>query len=433
MKSELNQLDPLSRRRFISYSAKSLLGVGIAPMLGNTIATEGRAERPGLHPARARNVIYLFMSGGMSHIDTLDTKPGSESQGPVESIKTNVTGQRISQYLPGLAQQMDKVALINSMYSTQGAHEQGQYYMQTSYIKRGTISHPSLASWAMRMSGRTNETLPGNVVINGGSSTTGNGFLESRFSPLRIGNPSAGLQHSKRADGITAQRLQHRIDMAQQLNTKFLKQFNHKHVRAYNDLYDDALRLMGSRDLKAFDLNQEKAELRAAYGRNEFGQGCLLARRLVEHHVRFVEVHLGGWDTHTENFERVSDRAAILDQGMSTLLADLQRRGMLEETLVVLATEFGRSPEIVKGNDGRNHHPKAFSCALAGGGIHGGAVHGATDPSGHEIIADKVTIPDFNATIAYALGLPLEQIITSPSGRPFQIANKGTPCVELFS
>ncbi|MDA1044926.1 MAG: DUF1501 domain-containing protein [Verrucomicrobia bacterium] len=433
MKDELNRLDTLSRRRFMSYTAKSLFGVGVAPMLGNTLATTSHAETPGTHPASARNVIYLFMSGGMSHIDTFDTKPGSANQGPVESIKTNVTGQRISEYLPGMARHMNKVALINSMYTTQGAHEQGQYFMHTSYIKRGTISHPSLACWALKLGGRTNETLPGNVVINGGSGAIGNGFLEPAYSPLVIGNPTAGLQHSTRANGITQKRLDHRVDMARQLNDKFLRQVKNKNVRSYNDLYDDALGLMRSSDLKAFDLDQETPGLRAAYGDNEFGQGCLLARRLVEHRVRFVEVHLGGWDTHTDNFDRVSERAAILDQGMSTLLADLQRRGMLEETLVVLATEFGRSPEIVKDNDGRNHHPKAFSCLLAGGGVHGGAVYGRTDPDGNEVIVDKVTVPDFNATIAYALGLPMHQTVFSPTGRPFKIADKGKPIVQLFS
>ena len=148
----------------MAYSAKSILGVGVAPMLGNSLATDARAEIPGARPAHARNVIYLFMSGGMSHIDTFDTKPGSETQGPVEAIKTNVIGQRVSEYLPGMAQQMKRVAVINSMYSTQGAHEQGQYFMHTSYQKRGRISHPSLARWVMKTSGRINKHLPGSVV-----------------------------------------------------------------------------------------------------------------------------------------------------------------------------------------------------------------------------------------------------------------------------
>ncbi len=433
MKSELNALDSFSRRRFMAYSAKSLLGVGVAPMLGNSLAPEAHAEVPGARPAHARNVIYLYMSGGMSHLDTFDTKPGMDTQGPVESIKTNVIGQRISEYLPGMAQQMKHVAVINSMYSTQGAHEQGRYFMHTSYQKRGTISHPSLASWVMKTSGRVNKDLPGSVVVNGGSAQVGSGFMESRYGPLRIGNPETGLQHSHLAKGVTEDRMRKRIDMARSLNSKFLKTHNNRKVRAYNDLYDEALRLMKSSDLTGFDLSNEAEGLRAAYGDNSFGQGCLLARRLVEHRVRFVEVHLGGWDTHTDNFDRVQERAAILDQGMSTLLADLERRGMLEDTLVVLATEFGRSPEITAANNGRNHHAKAFSCALAGGGILGGVNYGSSDKTGHAISSGKVTVPDFNATIAYALGLPLDQIITSPSGRPFKVADKGRPVLDVLA
>jgi hypothetical protein len=433
MQSELNRLNGYSRRKFMSYSAKSLLGVGVAPMLANTVASDTRAEQLAAHSPRARNVIYLYMTGGMSHIDTFDTKPGKETQGPVESVKTAVTGQRISEYLPGMAGQMDKVAVLNGMHSTQGAHETGQYFMHTSYLKRGTISHPSLATWAMKLGGRLNTTLPGSVVVNGGSGAIGHGFMDSRFGPLGIGNPEQGLQHSKLAKGVSEDRLQRRLDMANTLNDKFLREHSTRKVRDYNALYDEALRMMHSSDLGAFDISKETAGLRAAYGDNSFGQGCLLARRLVEHRVRFVEVHLGGWDTHNDNFERVRERATLLDQGMSTLLADLDRRGMLEETLVVLSTEFGRSPNIVQTNGGRNHHPKAFSCLLAGGGVHGGINYGSTDPTGHEVATGKVTVPDFNATIAHALGLPIDHVETSPSGRPFKIADKGRPVFELFS
>jgi uncharacterized protein (DUF1501 family) len=188
---------------------------------------------------------------------------------------------------------------------------------------------------------------------------------------------------------------------------------------------------MKSQDLEAFDLSNEPEELRNSYGDDNFGQGVLLARRLVERQVRFVEVQLGGWDTHQNNFTRVPERCAILDQALSALLKDLTQRGMLDETLIVLASEFGRTPNI-NVNEGRDHYPKAFSCMLAGGGIKGGQVWGKTDKEGREVVEQKVEIPDLNATIAYALGLPLDEIIYSPTRRPFTLSDKGQPITRLI-
>ena len=191
-------------------------------------------------------------------------------------------------------------------------------------------------------------------------------------------------------------------------------------------------RLSNPEDLKAFDLTEEASDIRAAYGKEAFGQGCLLARRLVERGVRFVEVSLGGWDTHNANFVAVPERCETLDKGLSALLNDLNLRGMLQDTLVVVTTEFGRTPDINQ-NVGRDHYPKAFSAVMFGGGVKGGYVHGKTDKEGREVVEDKVKVPDFNATIAYALGLPLDQVIYSPSKGPFTIADKGQPVTGVFA
>jgi len=188
---------------------------------------------------------------------------------------------------------------------------------------------------------------------------------------------------------------------------------------------------MNSKDLAAFDLSQEPKLTRDVYGDSRFGKSCLLARRLVEHGVRFVELTLGGWDTHNDNHDQVAGLTSPLDQSVSALLDDLHYRGLLDETLVVIGTEFGRSPEI-NSNAGRNHHPSAFSCVLAGGGIKGGQVYGSTDASGHSVADNGVSVPDFNATIAYALGLPIDKVVHSPSGRPFRVADKGRPITALF-
>lgn len=432
MKDLLNRLDPLSRRDFARYIAKAFLGVGLGPYAAHVCARANDATSAQINRGSATNVIYLFMSGGMSHLDTFDPKNPAEIRGPVESSNTNADGIRLSQYLPRMARHMDKAAVIRSMQSNQGAHERGRYFMQTGYTQRGTIRHPAMGAWAMRLAGKLNPNLPGYVQIGGDSRHPGAGFLEAKHAPLPIGKPSAGLQNSSLLPNTSFDQMQRRLQIANAIDSSFQTRYNQKQVRAYTDAYGDAIALMKSDDLEAFDLNKEPKTIRDAYGDQDFGQGCLLARRLVEHRVRFVEVSFGGWDTHQNNFERTQERADMLDQGLSALINDLNQRGLLAKTLVVVATEFGRTPKINQ-NNGRDHYPKAFSCLLAGGGIKQGIAYGQTDEEGGEVVENPVTIPDFNATIAHALGLPQDEIVNSPSGRPFTVANKGKPVIELFS
>jgi hypothetical protein len=368
----------------------------------------------------------------MSHLDTFDPRPeNKEVQGDTDVISTNVDGIRISNSLPRVAKQMDKIALINSLNSTQGAHEQGQYYMHTSYTLRSSIRHPAMGAWLEKLQQRGNAALPGSVMIGNDSRHPGAGFFEAKFQPLMINDPDDGVANTKINSWLTEERFTQGLSTARKLDAGFAKKYDVKNVRAYADMYDDAVRMMRSEELKAFDLAAEQDALRDSYGRDRFGQGCLLARRLVEHGVRFVEVSFGSWDTHNANFVRVPELCEELDAALSTLLQDLQARGLLNETLVVLATEFGRTPEI-NVNDGRDHHPKAFTCLMAGGGIRGGQIYGKKDERGFEVADNKVGIPDFNATIAYALGLPLDQVLYSPSKRPFTVADKGQPITALF-
>jgi len=382
--------------------------------------------------AKAKRVIYLFMTGGMSQLDTFDPKPGAEAQGPTEVIATCADGVQVSQHLALTAAHMDKVSLVRSLHSTQGAHERGQYFMRTSYAPIATTRHPGMGAWLSRLAGKENATLPGNVLIGNAGGHPAAGFLDSRHAPLPIGNPDEGLKNSSRPPGLDEKDFTRRLELANRFDHAFRERYPQKQVRAYTAFYLDAVRLMNSADLKAFDIDQEKPQTREAYGRDRFGQGVLLARRLVEHGVRFVEVNFGGWDTHQDNFERVPEQAATLDQALSALLADLASRGMLQDTLVVVATEFGRTPKI-NDNQGRDHHPRVFTCLMAGGGVKGGYVHGASDANSYEVAADGVTIPDFNATIAYALGVDLEKSVTSPDGRPFTLADKGSPIKQLFA
>ena len=430
--------DPRSRRAFVSQMATAFLGVTAAPTIAsnvwgapNTNDDLTPSEKIG---GKAQSVIYLYMSGGMSHLDTFDTKPGAETQGPVESIKTSADGVQISEFFPLLSQQMHHVAVINSLYSNQGAHAQGRYMMHTGYAMRGTVKHPDIGAWTGYHLGKMNKTLPANVKIGGNSGGLGGGFLESKYAALPIGDPEAGLQYSSLAPGISEDRFHKRLKRLKSMNQEFAAEYNTKQARAYASMYDEAVKVMKSKDLETFDLTKEKDEVRDRYGRNSFGQACLLARRMVESKVRFIEIDNGGWDTHGDNFEKVAEKGKVLDQALAALLGDLASKGLMESTLVVLATEFGRSPTIqTDRNLGRNHYPQAFSCLLAGGGIKGGLKYGATDEEGREVIENMVTIPDFNATIAAAVGIDLKKKVVSPSGRPFTVADDGEPIEDLFA
>ncbi len=424
--------DELTRRQFVSNAARAYLGVHLFPMLGSTLASAAPTER--VKGGKAKNVIYLYMSGGMSHIDTFDPKPKKKDvMGKTEAIPTKASDVMLGHYLQKTAAVMDKVCVINSMNSNQGAHEQGSYIMHTSYDMRGTIKHPSLGSWVLRLGGRIHPELPGFVAINSSPDHTGGGFLGAKFAAAPIGSPDEGLQDSHRSSEVTPENFERRLTLADKMNRQFHGKFPNADVKAYEELYREAIALMNSKDLKAFDLSQESQATRDLYGSGRFSQGCLLARRLVENGVKFVEVELGGWDTHYDNFTGVAGRCAEFDQAYAALITDLDQRGKLDETLVVVATEFGRSPEIkTEHQNGRDHHPAAFSCVLAGGGIKGGMKHGSSDSSGEKVKEGIVTVQDFNATIAYALGLPYDTVVMSPSKRPFKIADKGVPVTTLF-
>jgi uncharacterized protein (DUF1501 family) len=425
--------DEFTRRQFLANAARAYLGVHLFPMFGASIAEAAPASAAQV--AKAKHIIYLFMSGGMSHLDTFDPKPKKKDvMGKTQAIASAADDIQLGHYLTHTAKVMDKVAVINSMTSVQGAHEQGAYVMHTSYNMRGTIKHPSLGSWVMKLGGRINQDIPGFVSIDTPSDHSGGGFFGAKYAAAPIGSPHEGLQDSRRVGEVSKENFDRRLSLADKLNQKFHGRYANADVQAYQDLYQEAIRLMNSKDLKAFHLNEESEETKKLYGPGRFAQGCLLARRLVEHGVRFVEVQLGGWDTHYDNFTAVEGRCREFDQAYAALITDLEKRGKLQETLVVVATEFGRTPEIKSEHkEGRDHHPSAYTCLLAGGGIKGGYKHGETDATGNRVRKDPVTVQDFNATIAKAMGLPHDLVIMSPSKRPFKIADKGTPVDDVFA
>lgn len=426
----------LDRRRFMSRTASSLLGVGLASSMEQLFSGKVFAAGEGSSPLKqvptARNAIMLYMSGGQSHLDTWDPKPGNKDvMGPTKAIKTSADGVLLGEYLPRVAKQMHHACVINSMATNTGAHEQANYFMHTSFGLRSTIKHPGMGAWLSFFQGNGNPALPPYVYIGNDSRHPGAGFFAKKHGPLMVNNPEAGLQNAAPPKGVTEDRFALRREIAGVMDLEFQGRYQGRNVKAYTDMYDDAVKLMRSEDLAAFDLTKESKELREEYGRESFGQGCLLARRLVERGVRFVEVSLGSWDTHTANFLSTPRLCDTLDTALAALITDLERRGLLDSTMVIVTSEFGRTPKINQ-NQGRDHYP-VFSTALFGGGIKGGAKYGSTDKDGAAVASDKVGVPDFNATIAYGLGLPLDQVIYSPTRRPFTVVDKGQPLTHLFA
>jgi hypothetical protein len=424
LKSDLNRFDSESRRAFMLRTAKTALGVSLLPVSSKL----AQAAAEGKGGGKAKHVIYLYMQGGMSHIDTFDPKTG-ETKGAKDPIKTNAEGMMLGGYMEQLAKHGNKLAIVRSMTSKTGVHDQGNYLMHTGYEPRGTIVHPTMGAWASHFLGRATKSLPDSVSINGGAAN-GAGFFPPALSPIPISNPETGLQNI--APTTSESLFKKRIDLMNEFDAGFRKKFHSQEVKAYTEFYDETLNLMKSEDLKAFDLKSEDQATRAKYGMNSFGQGCLLARRLVEHGVRFIEVQTGGWDMHNYIDDAMAKTGGGMDIAFAALLEDLQSKGLLESTLVVLGSEFGRTPNINE-NEGRDHYPKVYSTVFAGGGVKGGFVYGASDKDGREVADKQVTPQDFLSTIGHAMGLPVDEVVMSPSNRPFTVGDKGSAITELFA
>lgn len=436
MNETYRKLDLATRRAFLSRAAQTCFGVSM--LSGANLALGAADPKPSAAvnlPAggKAKSVIYLFMEGAMSHLDTFDLKPETQGSDTTRPIDTKVSGIRIAEYFEKLAPLMDQVALVNSLYTATGAHDPGRYLMRTSYEMIATTRHPSMGPWAQQWLGKRNKSLPDSVVIAGGSQHPSAGYMETRFSPLPIADAVEGLKNAKSPDYLAEKDFQKRLSLIDGFDKNFRDKYNHKEVRAYSDFYKETVDLLKSKDLEVFDISKEDQKTRDAYGNNRFGQGVLLARRLIEADVRFVEVVSGGWDDHNQIYDddRLPSRVRGIDQTLSALIADLSAKGLLQQTLIVVATEFGRTPKISQ-TAGRDHHPAAFSSLLAGGGIKGGQVYGKSDKDGMTVDSDGVTPAGLNATIAHALGLPLDKEFISGSGRPFKVAHDGKPIAKLF-
>ncbi len=413
MKDELKKLDPLSRRNFAANTAKAALGLSMMPIVDRAMAQSGNS-------GKAKHLIYFYMGGGMTHIDSFDPKPDAPSDvaGPIGSIPTNVDGIRIGSYFPRLATMGDKLGIVNTLTQKTGAHDGGRYWMLTGYQKRATIVHPEMAAWKQKFHGENKvSNLPTSFIIGGGA-LPGAGFMGPAYAPLPIGDPTRGLPDSK--SPVEESRDKKRMEALGTFNRAFESKFATREVEAYSQYYDNTVSFLQSDDLDVFDLSKEKDADRRKFGMGRMGQGALLASRLIEKGVGAVRISGGGCDNHQNIQTAFQGPAKALDDAMSSLIERLEALGKLEETLIVVGTEFGRTNKI-NANAGRDHFPRCFSGVMAGGGIVGGQKYGKSDKNGYAVEENPVTPEDYNATIAMALGIPLDEIVFAPSGRPFLV------------
>jgi len=379
---------------------------------------------------RGMACILLWMQGGPSPFETFSPKPGHPNGGETKAISTSVPGIEVSENFPHVAKRMHEAAIIRSMNSKEGSHPRATYLMHTGYIPTASVKYPAFGSIVAQQVAHAQLDLPAFVRI--GSNTrdgAGGGILGVEFDPFLM--PAAGKLPTNTSLPTDESRYGRRLNLLSQLEADYATGPAKEEVADHQKLYQKASRMILSSQMKAFDLEQESAETRAAYGDSQFGLGCLLARRLVETGIPCVEVVLNGWDTHFENFPRVKELAGQVDQPLAYLLADLKQRGMLDSTLVVWMGEFGRTPKI-NPRAGRDHYPRAFNALLAGGGIRGGQVIGKTDEGGAEVTDRPVGVTDLLQTFCKSLKINPSIENIAPNGRPIKIVDGGKPVDELF-
>jgi hypothetical protein len=441
----------LSRRDWLRLATAGFVGTSMSGWL-DVVAAQTAKD-----PNRKRSCILLWMSGGPSQMDTFDLKPGTTNGGPFKDIQTSAPGLKISEHLPNIAKFGDRMAVIRSMSTKEGDHSRATFYMRTGFLPQGPIQYPSLGAHVAHELGTDESALPNSVAIAPYTAFSpgayGSGFLGPKYAPLIVGDTNNPFQQQGQVDYTAALKVKDltppkevsdahvdaRIDLLRDMEKDFVGRHPDVSPHSHLTAYDRAIRLMRTDAAKAFNVEDEKREVRDRYGRNLFGQGCLLARRLVERGVAFVEVTLGGidgnglgWDTHADNFNQVKRLSAVLDPAWAALMGDLKERGLLDTTLIVWMGEFGRTPKM-EGN-GRNHFPNAWSTVLAGGGIKGGQAYGRTSADGMEVAENKVNVPNFMATIMAALGVDPEKKNQSNVGRPIRIADLGaTPIKEVLA
>jgi hypothetical protein len=395
------------------------------------------------------------MSGGPSQTDTFDMKPGHANGGEFKELTTRIPGLRFSEHLPKLAEHADQLAIVRSLSTKEGDHARGTHLVRTGHPPMGDVAYPSIACSLAKQLDTGANPLPNYVSVAPpqeiNPAAFGPGFLGASYAPAIVAGDGAGPQPGavnaetarlielKLADlelpsGVDAKQAMRRMELWNTLEKKFFERRGAESFQAHQALYQKAADMMRPEVRTAFDLSAEPEEVRRKYGPGLFGQGCLLARRLVERGVPFIEVPLGsglGWDTHTDNFNQVRRLSQELNAGWATLMSELKDRGLLESTTILWISEFGRTP-VINSTAGRDHFPAAWSCVFAGGGIKGGQAYGSTTDDGMEVKEKKVAIGDVLATLCQALGVPPDTENITPMERPIKLS-EGQPIADILA
>lgn len=409
-----------------------LRGISAAGLASGSLAW---SDLVGLHAAELRRrgmaCILLWMQGGPSQFETFDPKPGHANGGQTEAIDTAAPGIQIADNLPLVAGVADRLAIVRSLTTREGNHQRASFLLHTSYVPNASVHYPTLGSVVASEVQRDDGQLPAFVRIGQRfANASAGGFLGTQYDPFVVASAQRPPENATPTTDVA--RYQRRLGLLDRLETASASDALQRHIEDHRQLYSKAATMILSPQMKAFDLAGEPDKLRDAYGRSEFGAGCLLARRLVEAGVTFVEVGLGNWDTHDDNFNRSQTLCQQLDQPFAQLIRDLDSRGLLDSTLVVWMGEFGRTPRI-NPRGGRDHYPRAFSAVLAGAGVRGGQVIGRTSPGGEEVVDRPVTEKDLFQSIYHSLKINAAKENMSPIGRPIKIVDGGAPVSELFA
>jgi hypothetical protein len=420
------RLQDKTRRDFLRLSAAGVF----APALSGWLPVMARAaDKSG--KGRAKSCIVLWMDGGPSHKDTFDLKPDSKGAGEFKPIKTSAPGVEISEHLPKLAQVMHHGVVVRGMSTPEGAHPRAKYIAHTGYREgQGGIIYPSIGSIVSKELGSPSGSMPNYVAISGRS--FGSGFLGPRHQPLLVTDPNRGVQDLKAL--VAGGQFDNRVGLLETMEKAFHREYQAEAINDHKTTYERAVKLMQSNEAKAFDLSAEPTGSREKYGTGRFADGVVMARRLVEVGVPFVEVSLGGWDTHQDNFRRVKSLSEQIDTPIAALVSDLRDRGLLDSTLIVWMGDFGRTPNInARGaNPGRDHYPRAWSLAMWGGGIKGGSVVGKTDKEGASVVERPTSAQDFLATVCELMGIDHTKKNETSTNRPIQIVEKAKPFTDLI-
>jgi len=387
---------------------------------------------------QGKSMILLWMDGGPSQFETFNPKPGSDNQGPAKAISTKLPGVQFAEYWPQTAQVADKIALIRSMKSNEADHFRAIKLVRTGYPLNPTIAYPTWGSVVAHERFDAQFELPAFVRVGKPRIATrdvNSGVLGAKYESFKVDKPGKIPDDVKPV--VDKQVMRRRLSLSDALDREFAKSGAQKAVEDKREVYERTSRFVLSSKINVFDLSKEKTKLRDAYGRTTFGQGCLLARRLVEQGVSFVEVFStgsrndAGWDTHKKGFRDNPPLCHETDPAYATLLKDLDDRGMLENTLVVWMGEFGRTPKLKK-DGGRDHYPKGWITALSGGGVKTGQVIGATDKDGKDVTDRPVGVQDLFVSFCRVLGMDPRHEYYTRENQPIQLVKGGKEISELF-